>query len=109
MLPRENRLTKGDEIREVVRRGKRQSTQSLSLHLVKNEGSTRFAFVVGKATGNAVVRNLVKRRLREIAREIARTNPSGYLAVVRARDNAGAESYVNLKQQLEEAFERLVQ
>ena len=109
MLPRENRLTSGDEIHEVVKRGKRISTQDLTLHLTKSEGPTKFAFVVGKTTGNAVIRNLVKRRLREISREIVKANPSGNTAVVRAKDNAGAVSYVNLQSQLKDAFQKAVQ
>jgi ribonuclease P protein component len=109
MLPRENRLTSGDEIREVVKRGKRISTQDLTLHLIQTEGPSKFAFVVGKTTGNAVIRNLVKRRLREISREIVKANPSGNQCVVRAKDNAGSVSYVNLKTQLQDAFQKAVQ
>lgn len=107
MLPRENRLTSGDQIREVIKRGKKSSSESLSLHLLEVAGKTQIAFVVGRQTGNAVVRNLVKRRLREASRELLKSNPEGIQLVVRARDNAGTHDYVNLKAQLMRAFERL--
>ena len=45
----------------------------------------RFGFVVGKRLGDAVVRNRIKRRLREAARHLAPALLSGYDIVVIAR------------------------
>ncbi len=41
-------------------------------------------FLVSKKVGNAVVRNRVKRRLRELAAGFVREAPAGYALIVRA-------------------------
>ena len=64
MLPKQNRLTSGDEIRATMKSGQRISNQTLTLHFVA--GSGRFAFITPKTLGNAVKRNLVRRRGRAI-------------------------------------------
>lgn len=59
---------------------------------------TRFGFVTGKAVGSAVVRNRVKRRLREAARsfEVA----PGLDIVIGARAATPTASYVALRDAL---------
>ena len=60
LLPKQNRLRSGDEIRATMKAGKRSSNQTLTFHYLS--GSGRFAFITPKSIGNAVVRNRVKRR-----------------------------------------------
>jgi len=64
----------------------------------------RFGFIVAKTVGNAVTRNLVKRRLRTIARE----QFSGLAAdvVVRAMPNAGQVSAEQLSTDLRLCLQR---
>lgn len=57
---------------------------------------SRFGFVVSKAVGNAVTRNLVKRRLREVAAGTLRTYPTGLFVVVRALPAAAAAGWNEL-------------
>ena len=64
MLPKLNRLTSGDEIRATMKAGQRISNQTLTLHFVAGTG--RFAFITPKSLGNAVRRNLVRRRGRAV-------------------------------------------
>jgi ribonuclease P protein component len=45
---------------------------------------SRFGFIVSKAVGNAVARNLVKRRLRAVAAQSMERFGTGYDVVVRA-------------------------
>lgn len=79
-----------------------------SIHLVtyiQRDGSlshTRFGFVVAKSVGGAVTRNLVKRRLRAIARELLETEPSAkdFSIVVRALEGAAKASFDELKTEL---------
>jgi len=48
-------------------------------------------FVVSKAVGGAVVRNRVKRRLRELSRPLVRAMPVRWSVVVRALPTAASE------------------
>lgn len=70
MLARENRLTKADEFKSVMKAGRKVATDHLIIYLKRDEAKpyARFGFVVAKSVGGAVKRNLVKRRLRELAR-----------------------------------------
>jgi ribonuclease P protein component len=57
----------------------------------------RVGFVVSKAVGNAVRRNLVKRRLREIVTHQLSEIPDGALAVVRALPPSQGASHAELR------------
>lgn len=75
----------------------------LVVRVLPNAGTvTRFGFVAGKVVGGAVVRNRVKRRLREIARGVV-VKP-GLDIVVGARKPAAEATY----EQLERAFVSLM-
>jgi ribonuclease P protein component len=65
-------------------------------------------FVVSKAVGNAVKRNLVKRRLRHLVRERLSLLPPGSLVVVRALPAAGDAEYEELGRDLDAALRRLL-
>jgi ribonuclease P protein component len=58
---------------------------------------SRFGFIVSKAVGNAVVRNLVKRRLREAGAETLRDRPTGLDVVVRALPSAASADWSSLR------------
>jgi len=70
MLPGINRLKKKKDFEYVFKQGRGLKEGFLSLKFVKNGlKETRFGFVVGqKVSHKAVVRNKVKRRLREFIR-----------------------------------------
>ncbi|MFC7375851.1 MULTISPECIES: ribonuclease P protein component [unclassified Brachybacterium] len=82
-----HRLRTGDEFRAVTRGGVRSARSHVVVHLslLSQEGDApRVGFVVSKKIGNAVVRNRVTRRLREIARAHLDRLPPGSAAVMRA-------------------------
>jgi ribonuclease P protein component len=68
-MNRRHRLSHSEEFQRVRRQGRSWSHPMLVLLAVRNDLScTRFGFVVSKRIGKAVVRNRVRRLLREAAR-----------------------------------------
>ena len=61
----------------------------------------RVGFVVSRAVGPAVTRNLVKRRLRHLCRDRLETLPAGSMLVVRALPAAANASYDDLARELD--------
>lgn len=68
----------------------------------------RVGFVVSRAVGPAVTRNLVKRRLRHLVRERLACLPLGSLLVVRALPAAAATPYAGLADDLDRQLARVV-
>ncbi|NBU23735.1 MAG: ribonuclease P protein component [Actinobacteria bacterium] len=104
MLPKANRLTKSDEIRAVIRDGRRSSSPLATIHYLP--GSGRVAFVTPKTIGNAVIRNRVRRRAREIVRGVTH-NFSGFDLVVRLHPGSAAASFRELQDAIFQQLERL--
>ncbi len=69
-------------------------------------GPPRVGFVVSRGVGGAVVRNLVRRRLRELIRARLDRLPEGLL-VVRATPQAAVASYAALGADIDRCLERL--
>ncbi|MDR7373531.1 ribonuclease P protein component [Kocuria rhizophila] len=65
---------------------------------------SRVGFVVSKAVGNAVTRNKVKRRLRELSASSVRDQPHGMDVVVRALPPAAAADWDELGSDYRAAF-----
>jgi ribonuclease P protein component len=63
---------------------------------------------VSKTVGGAVIRNLVKRRLRHLVRERLALLPPGSLVVVRALPGAGDADHAELARDLDVALQRLL-
>lgn len=117
MLTRRNRLTSSRLFGEVVRHGRRAGTRTLVVHLGRVDGAgpaagapstpAQVGFVVGKAVGPAVVRNLVKRRLRHLTRERVESLPGSAVLVVRALPPAASAPTAQLARDLDKALTRL--
>lgn len=112
MLTREHRLTSGNEFAPVIRRGARAGSRTVVVHLLETDdlavepSAPRVGFVVGRAVGNAAVRNLVRRRLRHLVRErLAVLSPSATM-VVRALPAAAAATYADVGMDLDQALSR---
>ncbi|MCD6148010.1 ribonuclease P protein component [bacterium] len=107
MLPRENRLRKNKDIKNVLTRGKPVREDFLFLKIVKNGlRSPRFAIVVGKnLSKKAVVRNKLKRRISEIIRIKLKMNEIKPVdGVVIALPGAERMDFSGLKQAIEKIF-----
>jgi len=66
----------------------------------------RVGFVVSKAVGNAVVRNLVRRRLRHLVRERLPDLPISSVLVIRALPGSATATYSELSSDLDRALSR---
>jgi ribonuclease P protein component len=102
VLPRERRLRAGRDWDALFKRGFSVSGPLISLRIAPTPGQRRVGFSVGKKVGSAVVRNLVKRRLRAIAAERWDSLPEAEIGVL-ARPMAATAGYV----ELEAAFREL--
>jgi ribonuclease P protein component len=68
-VQRRNRLSRSRDFDEVYRRGRSVSTRFLTLYWFTREeaiGAPRLGLAVPREVGNAVVRNRIKRQLREL-------------------------------------------
>lgn len=98
MLTKANRITAADDYRGVVRRGARFVGANTVLYVRKNpEGGTpRFGFIVAKTVGNAVTRNLVRRRLKAICHSRLPSASPGVDVVIRALPPSATAPWADL-------------
>jgi ribonuclease P protein component len=88
-VQRRNRLSRSRDFDAVYRHGRSVSTRFLVLYRFDRngeaEGEVRLGIAVPKKIGGAVVRNRIKRRLREVWRELLPEIPTGadYVLLVR--------------------------
>ncbi len=107
MLPRAARLHRSADFTEVVRRGRRASRATLTVHLLPGTaGHVRAGLVVSKAVGGSVVRSTVSRRLRHLLRVRLPHLPAGTRLVVRAAPSAATASSAALGDDLDAALAR---
>ena len=88
------RLTHTSEFARVRTEGRAQRGAFLILGVLEHRGDTRFraGFVTSKRVGGAVVRNRIRRRLREVVRKHQHAVRSGVWIVLIARPAAAAAS-----------------
>jgi len=92
-MKRALRLRRSADIQRVLREGKSWANQWLVLYVLPGaEEYPRCAFITGKRTGKAVMRNLLKRRLREAVRRRLPEVKGGWdLVFIARRKSADAD------------------
>jgi ribonuclease P protein component len=108
MLARANRVVRADDYRATVRRGRRVNGPHVLLYIAPRptDEPSRFGFIVSKAVGNSVTRNLVTRRLRAVGREALAVHPTGNDVIVRALPGSPEASWSTLQSEILDGLER---
>ena len=96
-FPREARLVQRGEFDAVYRAGKRRSNSHFTIFLRANQlPHSRFGFSIKKALGGAVVRNRMRRRVREIVRCHRLEIPAGWDIVIHPKNNVAKAEFAIL-------------
>lgn len=97
-------LKENYEFRRLYAKGKNAATPFIAVYIRKRKGEVnRLGLTVGKKIGIAVVRNRIRRRLREIYRLHEDGLGHGYDIVIVARTRAATATY----RQLDDSFVKL--
>jgi len=101
-------ISSSDEIRTITRKGKKIQTDWFRLaHQPKREVRARFAVIASRRLGNAVVRNRIKRRVREIMRRSVAFLSSGSDAVIIPQPTILNEKFDTLRLAVEKVLSTL--
>lgn len=108
MLPKKYRLSRSQDIRKVFDKGKSVANRQFVCYTLRcfSGEPFRFGVSVSKKVGNAVVRNRVKRLIRENVREFLPQLPQGVRVVIIARSAAKDLGYDQVNKSLQHLFRK---
>ena len=108
MLPKQNRLKKEKDFKQVFKRGKSFQDNALSLKLTENSLKvSRFGFVVGlKVSKKAFLRNKIRRRLREIVKTNLSKTKTGFDVVFIVRRGLETKNFQELAEIVNGLFKK---
>ena len=103
MLPDNNRIRNNTDFKKVYRYGDLFFSQYFVLHSLKRDDqkSTRLGIVPSRKIRKAVLRNKLKRRIREIFKQYREKIKKGYDLVLNTRSEAINASFEELKKDFE--------
>jgi ribonuclease P protein component len=107
MLPKGNRVVRSEDFRSVVRRGRRTSTPLAVYYRLDRTPAdpARFGFIVSRAVGGAVQRNLLRRRMRTVGRQLVDAGARGTDVVVRALPGSAQQGWASLSADMHDALD----
>lgn len=110
MLKKEHRLTKKKDFDNVFAVGRSSYTDILGIKITANNSEkSRIGFLVGsKVSKKAVVRNLIKRRLRAAISSFLLYIPPGFDIVVVATPKIATKEYLEIQKGVEYNLNRLI-
>jgi len=104
-----HRVTRGEDYRFAVRTGRRVGGAYCITHAVlRSPGEpARFGFIISKAVGNAVTRNLVRRRMKTVVERRLRSGIVGVDVVFRALPASASAPFGELEREMNRALDRV--
>jgi ribonuclease P protein component len=109
-IPVPQRLKCRAEFLRAASKGRKAAVHGLVLQALPRDdaGAARIGFTVTKKVGNAVVRNRTRRRLKEAARLLLRTQPvAGVDLVLIGRDITRARKFTDLMDDFRRALSKV--
>ena len=104
-MQKQYRLCRNRQFSYVYHRGMRASCKDLTLIYARST-QKRVGFSVSKKVGGAVVRNLIKRRMRECIRPLLPQLKNGFYVIV-AHPSCAQRTYPQLKTSLDAMLRKL--
>ncbi len=106
-LTRDHRLRRSAEFRSLTSRGRRVRSRHLTLvHAESPTGLLRMGLGVSRKVGKAVIRNKLRRRIREIVRSRFK-GPEGLDLLFIARPGAGALEFAQLEREIDHLLRKM--
>lgn len=105
MLKKKLRLTRNKEFSYIYRKGMKIKGRYFALYAIRGNQETKIGFSLSRKVGNAVTRNLYKRRLHEIFKELLpQLKPSKY--VLAANPNIREATYLDIREDILETLNK---
>ena len=99
--PRGARIVRKVDFDAVYRNGKRRTSSHFTVFLKANDlPESRFGFSIKRALGGAVVRNRIRRRIREVVRLHREEISAGWDFVIHPKANVQSAEFVALENDL---------
>ena len=107
MLAKANRVTRPEDFRTIVRRGRRSSTALAVYYRLERESAdpARFGFIVSRSVGGAVERNLLRRRMRAVSRQLVDSGARGMDVVVRALPGSAQQGWARVSADMHDVLD----
>ena len=107
-FPKEYRISRSSDYQTIYNSGRKVHSESFVLFgLANGIEHHRLGVTVSRRIGNAVVRNRVKRRLREIFRRSCDNIPHHFDFVVNAKRQCATVSFRTLREEFQAAMRRM--
>lgn len=101
-----NRIKKHNEFQEVIARGDLIRSKFFSFYILKNElGYTRIGISVPKKSGNAVIRNKIKRQIRAMCARNCDYSKSLDLVII-IKKAYTTDNFAEIEHDIQEIFKK---
>ncbi len=98
-MKKANVLQKTEDYKKIVTTVKPEHSKLFKLYFEKTEGNFLFGIVVSKKIGNAVSRNKIKRRIKNILDQIK--FKEDFICIIVCKEEIKTATYAEIKKELE--------